>query len=72
MKDKKDLLEIIKENTIDTSCYFYNKGGYSDSDFLPNDIKYGDRCELHMQYFYRDKNNRLEPNCYDCKKNDFK
>ena len=64
------LLKIKESNAIDglvglndtnSKCEHYNWGdGYPSA--------YGARCKKFNKFFSKDKNGRLEPNCFECMK----
>jgi len=64
------IIHLIKINEPNRDCYFYNYGGDLDKGFDTYPIEYGARCEMHKEFFYRNKNNILIPNCYKCFKKD--
>jgi len=59
------LIEIIEKNTTKPDCKFYNWGGTDKHPSYPRE--YGARCEKYNEFFYRNDDNILEPNCYSCK-----
>ena len=59
------LIEIIEKNTTKPDCKFYN---WNDKEIYTSyPREYGARCEKYNEFFYRNADNILEPNCYSCK-----
>ena len=58
------ITKLIKKNTTKDDCDYYNWGGTDKYTSYPT--SYGARCEKYNDFFYRNEDNILEPNCYSC------
>jgi len=58
-------MDKTKEQTLH-NCLFYSWGGCITRDYSTYPSAYGARCESVNEFFSRDKDGKLEPNCPTC------
>lgn len=55
------------EQKTDRECFYYSWGGNIKRGYTTYPREYGARCEFHKEFFKRDEEGILSPNCYSCK-----
>lgn len=57
---------MIKREEPKRECRYYNWGGDLDKRYICYPREYGARCEFYDEFFTRDENGVLNPNCLAC------